>query len=136
MLRMAHLAVYRVLSFLHFLVAVPLIAASTIFGVMMVPVIATGPIWLCILGTQLWHGPSPRVLTWVHITHLCSLLVAALLLVMGVFALSAAQRSAAHGGGLLGAWGYLPIAVGACLALLAVASLVLVGPRPTPDTAR
>ena len=108
---MQHVAVYRVLSVFHFLVAVPVIAASTVFGLIMVPVIASGPIWLCILGTQLWHGPSPRVLTWVRITHLCSLLVAALLVVMGVFALSAAERSTAHGGGLLGAWGYVPISL-------------------------
>ena len=48
--RMQQVAVYRVLSVFHFLVAVPVIAASTVFGLIMVPVIASGPIWLCILG--------------------------------------------------------------------------------------
>jgi hypothetical protein len=72
----------------------------------------------------------------VRITHLISLFVGALLIVMGVFALSAAQRSAEQGGGLLGAWGFIPMICGGVLALLAVATLVLVGPQPVANSAR
>ena len=133
---MAHLAMYRGLSIGHYLIAVPLIALSTLFGLVLAPVLATGPVWLCVLGTQLWHGPSPRLCTWVRITHLISLFVGALLIVMGVFALSAAQRSAEHGGGLLGAWGFIPMICGGVLAVLAVATLVLVGPQPVANSAR
>jgi len=56
--------------------------------------------------------------------------------VMGVFALSAAQRSAEQGGGLLGAWGFIPMICGGVLAVLAVATLVLVGPQPVANSAR
>jgi hypothetical protein len=133
---MAHPALYRGLSIGHYLIAVPLIALSTLFGLILAPVLAAGPVWLCVLGTQLWQGPSPRLCTWVRITHLISLFVSALLIVMGVFALSAAQRSAAQGGGLLGAWGFVPMIAGGLLALLAVATLVLVGPEPVTRSAQ
>ena len=133
---MAHLVMYRGLSIGHYLIAVPLIALATFFGLILAPVLAAGPVWLCILGSLLWHGPSPRLSTWVRITHLLSLFVAALLIVLGVFALSAAERSAELGGGLLGAWGFVPIIAGGLLALLAVTTLVVIGPQPVTNSPR
>jgi hypothetical protein len=53
------------------------------------------------------------------------LVVAALLGAYGVFALRAAKQSAARGGGLLGAFGLLPLALGVVLGATAAVSLWL-----------
>lgn len=133
---MGQLGIYRALSAVHFLIAIPLIGLSTFFGLVMVPVLAAVPIWFCVLGNQLWHGPSPRTCRWMRVTHLLSLFLSAALVVIGVFTLQAAARSAAHGGGLLGAFGFIPLGVGVVLAALAIASLSLIGPGPLPKSAR
>lgn len=120
---MGRLGVYRVLSIGHYLIAVPLLAFTTFFGLIFAPFLAMGPVWLCMLGTSLWEGNDPRLYTRIRITHAVSLVVAALLIGMGMLAIKLAERSAAQGGGLLGAWGLIPITVGGGLALLAIASL-------------
>ena len=56
-------------------------------------------------------------------THVVLLVVATLLGAYGLFALRAAQQSAAKGGGLLGAFGLLPLALGVMLRATAAASL-------------
>jgi len=51
--------------------------------------------------------------------------IAAAMIAHGCSALRAAERSAAHGGGLLGGYGYLPIALGILLACIAIVGMVL-----------
>lgn len=119
---------YRALSIAHFVVASPLVLLSTFFGLVLAPILAAGPVWLCILGSQLWEGSDPRLCIRVRITHSISLFLAALLCASGWWALQAGERSAAHGGGLLSAWGLIPAGLGCLLGLLAVMSLLVVRP--------
>ena len=120
--------IYRTLSIAHFLVALPLVLLSTFFGLVLAPILAAGPVWLCILGSQLWAGSDPRLYVRVRITHGISLVFAALFCVSGLWALQAGDRSAAHGGGLLSAWGLIPLSFGCLLAVLALLTLLLVRP--------
>jgi len=126
--------IYRSLSIAHFLVALPLVLLSTFFGLVLAPILAAGPVWLCILGSQLWNGSDPRLRIRVRITHAISLFFAALLCASGLWALQAGERSAAHGGGLLSAWGLIPLSLGCLLGVLAMTTLLLV--RPVVNTAK
>jgi hypothetical protein len=54
--------------------------------------------------------------------------LAAVLCVHGVVALRAAERSAAAGGGLLGAYGLIPLGLGTVLGVTAATSLWLARP--------
>jgi len=119
---------YRGLSIAHFVVATPLVLLSTFFGLVLAPVLAAGPVWLCILGSRLWNASDPRLCLRLRITHAVSLLFAALLCASGLWALLAGERSAAHGGGLLSTWGFIPLGIGCLLGLLSVMTLVLVRP--------
>src|SRR6266446_1248765 len=116
---------YRALSIAHFVVAAPLVLLSTFFGLVLAPVLAAGPVWLCILGSRLWNASDPRLCLRLRITHAVSLLFAALLCTSGLWALQSGERSAAHGGGLLSAWGFIPLGIGCLLGLLSVMTLVL-----------
>jgi hypothetical protein len=126
--------IYRSLSISHFLVASPLVLLATFFGLVLAPILAVGPVWLCILGSQLWEGSDPRLYTRVRITHAVSLLFATLLCISGLWALQAGERSAAHGGGLLSAWGLIPLSLGCLLGMLAMLTLLLV--RPAVNAAK
>jgi hypothetical protein len=119
---------YRGLSIAHFVVAAPLVLLSTFFGLVLAPILAAGPVWLCILGSQLWDGSDPRLCLRIRITHAFSLFFAALLCAFGLWALQAGEHSAAHGGGLLSTWGLIPLGIGGLLGLLAVLTLLLVRP--------
>jgi hypothetical protein len=123
---MSRLAFYRTVAVGHFVIAVPLLLFCLFFGIIVAPVLIPGPVWLCMLGAKLWNGPNPLLTKQVWITHAVSMLFAVLLIGMGIFALQAAERSAAHGGGLLGTWGLIPIAIGSVLALLSIASIGVV----------
>ena len=125
---------YRSLSIAHFVVASPLVLLSTLFGLILAPILAAGPVWLCILGSQLWNGSDPRLWVRLRITHAIALLFAALLCASGLWALQAGERSAAHGGGLLSAWGLIPLSLGCLLGVLAMLTLLLV--RPAVDAAK
>ena len=125
---------YRSLSIAHFVVASPLVLLSTFFGLMLAPILAAGPVWLCILGSQLWNGSDPRLCVRLRITHAISLFFSAFLCASGVWALQAGERSAARGGGLLSAWSLIPLSLGCLLGVLAVLTLLLV--RPAAGAAR
>jgi len=78
--------------------------------------------WMLLLGRQAWTGhPGLRArLLW---THGLSLPAGALALALGIAVWCAAERSASHGGGLLGGLGIFPIGIGAGTFALAVISL-------------
>ena len=98
------------------------------FGLAAAPVLALAPLWMIYLGIRLW-APNDRIVAMLRTTHRISLGIAALLVLYGVSALRAAERSAAHGGGLLGAFGLLPLGLGILLGILASASLFFAGRR-------
>ena len=119
------LARFRVLAVVHVVVGFLSLPLALVFGLPFAPVLTCGPIWLMILGYRLWcQGEEAGVL--LRRTHLVVLVVAALLDAYGLFALQAAQKSAARGGGLLGAFGFLPLAFGVVLGATAAVSLWLV----------
>jgi hypothetical protein len=132
--RMPSRTLYRSLSIAHFVVASPLVLLSTFFDLVLAPMLAAGPVWLCILGSQLWNSSDPRLFVRLRITHSVSLFFAALLCASGLWALQAGERSAAHGGGLLSAWGLIPLLFGCSLGLLSMLTLLLV--RPGVNTAK
>ena len=85
--------------------------------------------WILALGRRLWTGSRP-VRMALFVTHGLMLAPGAFALLAGRFALNAAARSAAHGGGLLGAIGYLPLALGACIVALALFSILVALAQP------
>jgi hypothetical protein len=122
----------RLVAAAHFLVALLLLPLCLFFGIAVGPVMAVAPLWLAFLGVHLWRGPTPRTFALLRATHWAVLVLAALLIYAGIAALQAAERSAAHGGGLLGAFGFLPIAIGCVLGVLATLTLILVRRDPVP----
>ena len=88
-----------------------------------------GPVWGIVLGFRLWK-PRPDLFVALRRTHYAYLLVDALLIWYGVFALQAAERSAARGGGLLGGFGLIPLGLGIGLACFSLVTLVLTRTHP------
>ena len=103
------------------------VTAANLLAVLLFAVLLAGPFlalgaWTVLLGRQAWNGhPAlrPRLL-W---THGLSLPAGALAVGLGLNVWRAAERSAAHGGGLLGGLGIFPIGVGAGMIALAVLSI-------------
>jgi hypothetical protein len=95
--------------------------------VAMLAVTFAGPLlllglWLVALGRAIWRrdvAARTRVL-WTHGVLLAPALLAVL---VGIAELRAAERSAAHGGGLLGGIGLIPLVLGGALAALNIAAL-------------
>jgi hypothetical protein len=113
------------LAVVHVVVGLLSLPVILVFGLTFAPLLIAGPIWLMALGVRLWRqGEGARAA--LRRTHVVLLVVAALLGAYGWFALRAAQASAAKGGGLLGAFGLLPLALGAVLGATAAASLCVV----------
>src|SRR5262249_46270926 len=112
---------------------------SAVGWVVVVPpmlVLATPAIWCPILAVPLGRR-SPGWTSLLRWTHGVVLAFALSQIGCGWIAIGAAERSAAHGGGLLGGLGYIQAGVGLGLAVLALLSLPLaiaVGRVPT-DTA-
>jgi hypothetical protein len=82
------------------------------------------PAWILLMGIRSFWPRTPgaiRALRWTH-----SVAIAVSLLGLGgLLMLQAAERSASHGGGLLGGFGPLPIAPGLLVGGLVLASLWL-----------
>ena len=113
---------FRILAVVHVVVGLLSLPLILFFGLTLAPFLIGGPIWLMVLGGRLWRqGEGMRAL--LRRTHVVLLAVAALLGAYGLFALRAAQQSAAKGGGLLGAFGLIPLALGVMLGATATASL-------------
>jgi len=112
----------RILGAAHITAAIGLLFVSTFLGCFSLPVIVPALIWLAILGFRLWR-PNTRLRTMLRYTHLVLAPLAILLVVYGLFALRAAQRSAEAGGGLLGAVGLIPIVTGLLAGSVSLVSL-------------
>jgi len=119
---------FRALSVVHVVAGVLSLPLALFFGLAAAPVLALAPLWMIYLGIRLWT-PNDRIVAMLRTTHRISLAIAALLILYGISALRAAERSAAHGGGLLGAFGILPLGLGIILGAVAGASLFFVARR-------
>jgi len=94
--------------------------------VLLIPplVVVALAVWFAVLGVRLWRR-SPGWNSALRWTHAVVLAVAVLQLAGGWIAIRGSERSAAHGGGLLGGLGDLQVAAGAVLAAFALLSLPL-----------
>jgi len=115
---------FRILAVLHVIVGVLLLPLTMFFGLFLAPVLLPGPVWVVILGIRLWR-PARRVGVLLRRTHFVGVTLAALLCAYGAFALQAAERSAAAGGGIMGAFGLIPLGLGVLLGSTSVVSLWL-----------
>lgn len=111
-----------ILGVAHIIVAIILLPTVFFLGFFSIPTIFPGLTWLVILGFRLCRGHR-AVRTALRLTHLVLAPLAALLVVYGTFCLQAARRSAASGGGLLGAFGLIPLVMGVVAGGLSVVSL-------------
>ena len=117
----------RALAIGHIAIGI-LLLPLTLAGGIVAPILMAGPVWGIVLGSRLWK-PSPAIFVALRRTHYAYLFVDALLIWYGIFALQAAERSAARGGGLLGGFGLLPLGLGIGLACFSLATLVLTRTR-------
>jgi len=116
----------RIAAAAQILLGVLLLPLSTIFGLTPTPVLALGPLWIVALGCRMWwRGADHR--TAARRTAGVSLVVGVAAIAYGVVALRAAGRSAAAGGGLLGAFGLVPLVLGLAISCLAGISLASSG---------
>ena len=114
---------FRVFAIGQVLLGLLSIPLSLLFGLFGLPLLA-GSIWLIVLGFRCWQ-PTGSLCFLLRVTHVITLSIGCLLCIYGVFALRAAARSAAAGGGLLGGFGLLPLGLGIALAVVALAGLYL-----------
>jgi hypothetical protein len=80
--------------------------------------------WMLALGIRL-GSPNARLRAALLWTHLTLLVPGGVALAVGLTAMRAAARSAAHGGGLMGPIAAVPLVFGAPTTLLAAASIVV-----------
>ncbi len=148
--------VMRCLALVHFTWGLLLLVIATYFGVGMLrvlPHLSSGTVWrnlpgvlllaavyalpsgllgfwMIVLGRWAWTL-RPRLRLALLITHGVLLLPGTLAVVAGVYAMRAAERSTASGGGLLSPLAALPFAFGVpvlALALCSIAAALTVGP--------
>lgn len=117
--------ILRALAVGHIAIGVLLLPVALALGWILAPILMVGPIWGIVLGVRLWR-PRDQVFAAVRRTHWAFLLIDVLLVAYGIFALRAAERSAAHGGGLLGGFGLLPLGLGIVMACFSGVTLVAV----------
>jgi hypothetical protein len=112
----------RTLGVAHIVIAILLLPTSMFLSFFSVPIVIPALLWLAILGIRLWR-PDTKLQTTLRYTHFVLAPFAILLVVFGICALRDAQRSAEAGGGLLGAFGLIPLAMGLCAGVLSLVSL-------------
>lgn len=113
------------LGIAHILISIILLPSALFLGFFTVPVVVPGLIWLAVLGFRLWR-PNRSVGTALRVTHTVLAPMSILLVLYGWFCVNAARRSAEAGGGLLGGFGLIPIAMGILAGALSAVSLYAV----------
>ena len=114
---------FRALAIGHIVIGVLLLPVALLSGGILAPILRAGPIWGIVLGVKLWQRGS-EMFTALRRTHCAFLLIDVLLIAYGIFALRAAERSAARGGGLLGGFGLVPLGLGIVMALFSLVTLL------------
>jgi hypothetical protein len=110
------------LGLAHLLVAVVLLPLAGFFGCFSMALALPGIAWLVVLGVRLMRSDR-SVRKALRSTHLVLGPLAVLLVIYGLYCLRAAAASAEAGGGLLGAFGLIPIAMGVLTGCLSVIAL-------------
>ena len=101
------------------------LANLSVPAALMVLAFTAPALWMLALAVFSFRGLTPWSATALRWTNIAALAGAVLLGLGGLLALQAAARSAERGGGLLGAFGLMPITLGIALGGLALASLWL-----------
>jgi hypothetical protein len=123
----------RALAVGHIAIGLLLLPVALVSAGILAPILLVGPIWGIVLGVRLWRSGA-EVFAALRRTHWTFLLIDGLLVAYGIFALRAAERSAAQGGGLLGGFGLLPLGLGIVMACFSGVTLVMA--RGGQNTAR
>ena len=106
------------LAVAHVIIAIALMLLSTL-TVFAFPLFLIGPVWAIMLARRMWRS-DPTVIQPLRRTHYVFLAIDAVMIAYGLLALKAAEESARRGGGLLGGFGIIPIAIGAVLAVFSL----------------
>ena len=114
----------RALAVGHIAIGLLLLPVALVSAGILAPILMVGPIWGIVLGVRLWRSGSD-VFAALRRTHWTFLVIEGLLVAYGIFALRAAERSAAQGGGLLGGFGLLPLGLGIVMACFSGVTLVI-----------
>jgi hypothetical protein len=114
----------RALAVGHIAIGLLLLPVALVSAGILAPILLVGPIWGIVLGFRLWRSGA-EVFAALRRTHWTFLLIDGLLVAYGIFALRAAERSAAQGGGLLGGFGLLPLGLGIVMACFSGVTLVM-----------
>jgi len=114
----------RALAVGHIAIGLLLLPVALVSAGILAPILLVGPIWGIVLGVRLWRSGSD-VFAALRRTHWTFLVIDGLLVAYGIFALRAAERSAAQGGGLLGGFGLLPLGLGIVMACFSGVTLVM-----------
>ena len=101
----------------------------TLAGGIAAPLLMAGPVWAVVLGVRMWKR-HPNVGRALRRTHAVFLIIDALLIWYGVWALRAGAESAARGGGLLSGFGLIPIGLGCGLAFFSAVVLAATWKKP------
>ena len=88
-------------------------------------VITTFPMWILLAGIRMFWRLTPRAILTLQIMDSLVIFCALLLCAYGWMAYRAAEQSAASGGGLLGGYGVIPLALGLMIGGTAAVSLWL-----------
>jgi len=119
----------RALAVGHIAIGLLLLPVALVSAGILAPILLVGPIWGIVLGVRLWQSGA-EVFPALRRTHWTFLLIDGLLVAYGIFALRAAERSAAQGGGLLGGFGLLPLGLGFVMACFSGVTLVMARGAP------
>lgn len=114
-----------VLGLSHLVVAILLLPVALVMGLLSIPVVLPGLVWLVLLGIRIIRNQRP-VRGALLITASLLALLGGQLLWYGFYCLNAAARSAESGGGIMGSFGVIPIVMGAASLILSLSSFATI----------
>lgn len=124
-----HRKTRTILALLQLEVSVALAPLALFLSIPSIIVVLPLMLWLWVLSVRVllnkeWQLPA-RLLVYLQLTHWSLVVLEALLIVYGIYALKGAHASAAAGGGLLGAFGLFPIGIGLLSGIGSITTIVV-----------